>query len=192
MSLLTPGVGSRLYGRGQQAAGLALDSLAAHHHPPSLLVCDEVVGSFGTGVRSPSTRPTDARRCRRTPRNPTPGTTQGDTPPCRMSRSTCRSRPRRAEAWTAVTRLEDYAAYMENVESVTVIGETDTGARTSEGSVLLKGSVLEWIEADTLDHDARVMSFDRSPGTSTSSTGTGSVEDTGDGTSSSPSSSTSR
>ncbi|MFC8368828.1 MULTISPECIES: acyl-CoA dehydrogenase family protein [unclassified Streptomyces] len=49
VSLLTPVVGSRLYGRGQQAAGLALDSLAAHHHPPSLLVCDEVVGSFGTG-----------------------------------------------------------------------------------------------------------------------------------------------
>ncbi|MFI7301467.1 acyl-CoA dehydrogenase family protein [Streptomyces sp. NPDC050121] len=49
LSAITPVVGSRLYGRGQEAAGLALDSLAAHHHPPSLLVCDEVVGSFCTG-----------------------------------------------------------------------------------------------------------------------------------------------
>ncbi|GAA2364546.1 acyl-CoA dehydrogenase family protein [Streptomyces carpaticus] len=49
LAAVTPVVGSRLYGRGQEAAGLALDSLAAHHHPPSLLVCDEVVGSFCTG-----------------------------------------------------------------------------------------------------------------------------------------------
>ncbi|KOT40605.1 cyclase [Streptomyces caelestis] len=88
-----------------------------------------------------------------------------------------------AEAWTAVTRLEDYAAYMENVESVTVIGETDTGARTSEWSVLLKGSVLEWIEADTLDHDARVMSFDQVSGDLDVFNGYWRVEDTGDGTS---------
>ncbi|KUO12320.1 type II toxin-antitoxin system RatA family toxin [Streptomyces sp. DSM 15324] len=88
-----------------------------------------------------------------------------------------------AEAWTAVTRLEDYAAYMENVESVTVIGETDTGARTSEWSVLLKGSVLEWIEADTLDHDARVMSFDQVSGDLDVFNGYWRVEDTGDDTS---------
>ncbi|MFC8368827.1 type II toxin-antitoxin system RatA family toxin [Streptomyces sp. NPDC057239] len=88
-----------------------------------------------------------------------------------------------AEAWTAVTRLEDYAAYMENVESVTVIGETDTGARTSEWSVLLKGSVLEWIEVDTLDHDARVMSFDQVSGDLDVFNGYWRVEDTGDGTS---------
>ncbi|MFD5537572.1 acyl-CoA dehydrogenase family protein [Streptomyces sp. NPDC127079] len=49
LAAVTPVVGSRLYGSGQDAAGLALDSLAAHHHPPSLLVCDEVVGSFCTG-----------------------------------------------------------------------------------------------------------------------------------------------
>ncbi|MFH8977938.1 acyl-CoA dehydrogenase family protein [Streptomyces sp. NPDC017890] len=48
LAALTPVVGSRLYGRGQEAAGLALDSLAVHHHPPSLLVCDEVVGRFCT------------------------------------------------------------------------------------------------------------------------------------------------
>ncbi|MFD5537573.1 type II toxin-antitoxin system RatA family toxin [Streptomyces sp. NPDC127079] len=88
-----------------------------------------------------------------------------------------------AEAWAAVIRLEDYATYMENVESVTVIGETENGARTSEWSVLLKGSVLEWIEADTLDHDARVMSFDQVSGDLDMFTGYWRVEDTGDDTS---------
>ncbi|MFG2097485.1 acyl-CoA dehydrogenase family protein [Streptomyces sp. NPDC048612] len=49
LTAVTPVIGGRLYGRGQQAAGLLVDSLAVHHHPPSLLVCDEVVGSYGTG-----------------------------------------------------------------------------------------------------------------------------------------------
>ncbi|MDJ1130776.1 acyl-CoA dehydrogenase family protein [Streptomyces iconiensis] len=49
LGAVTPVVGSRLYGRGQEAAGLLVDSLAAHHHPPSLLVCDEAVGAFCTG-----------------------------------------------------------------------------------------------------------------------------------------------
>ncbi|MEK8173291.1 hypothetical protein NKH77_43595 [Streptomyces sp. M19] len=49
LSAVTPIVGSRVYGRGQQAAALMVDSLAAHHHPPSLLVCDEAVGAFCTG-----------------------------------------------------------------------------------------------------------------------------------------------
>ncbi|MFI9202525.1 acyl-CoA dehydrogenase family protein [Streptomyces sp. NPDC053048] len=49
LSAVTPVVGSRLYGRGQPAAGLLVDSLAVHHHPPSLLACDEAVGAFCTG-----------------------------------------------------------------------------------------------------------------------------------------------
>ncbi|MFE7812873.1 acyl-CoA dehydrogenase family protein [Streptomyces sp. NPDC057433] len=48
LAALTPVIGSRIYSRDHPAAALALDSLAAHHHPPSLLVCDEVVGAFGT------------------------------------------------------------------------------------------------------------------------------------------------
>lgn len=88
-----------------------------------------------------------------------------------------------AEAWEAVTRLEDYAEYMENVESVTVLGETETGARTSEWSVLLKGSVLEWVEEDELDQDNRVMSFSQVSGDLDEFTGYWRVEDSGDGTS---------
>ncbi|WP_455410005.1 acyl-CoA dehydrogenase family protein [Streptomyces hiroshimensis] len=49
LAAVTPVIGSRLYGRGQQAAGLLVDSLAVHHHPPSLLTCDEAVGAFCTG-----------------------------------------------------------------------------------------------------------------------------------------------
>ncbi|MEV5121357.1 SRPBCC family protein [Streptomyces decoyicus] len=62
------------------------------------------------------------------------------------------------ETWRAVTRLEDYAAYMENVESVHVSGSSH-GKRVSEWSVLLKGSVLEWVEEDQLDETTRTMTF---------------------------------
>ncbi|MCF3141670.1 type II toxin-antitoxin system RatA family toxin [Streptomyces platensis] len=67
------------------------------------------------------------------------------------------------ETWRAVTRLEDYAAYMENVESVTVRGASH-GKRVSEWSVLLKGSVLEWVEEDQLDEATRTMTFDQVSG----------------------------
>ncbi|MFJ9648363.1 type II toxin-antitoxin system RatA family toxin [Streptomyces sp. NPDC101206] len=88
-----------------------------------------------------------------------------------------------ADAWRAVTRLEDYADYMENVESVTVLGESETGTRTSEWSVLLKGSVLEWVEEDELDEDRRVMSFSQVSGDLDEFTGYWRVDDAGDGTS---------
>jgi len=48
-SALTPVLGSRLYTRDHPAAGLLVDSQATHHHPPSLLVCDQVVGDHCTG-----------------------------------------------------------------------------------------------------------------------------------------------
>ncbi|MEV6570224.1 acyl-CoA dehydrogenase family protein [Streptomyces sp. NPDC051577] len=49
LAAVTPVIGSRLYGKGQAAASLLVDSLAVHHHPPSLLTCDDVVGAFCTG-----------------------------------------------------------------------------------------------------------------------------------------------
>lgn len=49
VSALTPVIGSRMYARGQPAAALHLDSLAVHHHPPSLLACEEAVGAYCTG-----------------------------------------------------------------------------------------------------------------------------------------------
>ncbi|GGZ61866.1 SRPBCC family protein [Streptomyces subrutilus] len=88
-----------------------------------------------------------------------------------------------ADAWRAVTRLEDYADYMENVEAVTVLGEAEDGTRTSEWSVLLKGSVLEWVEEDVLDEAGRVMTFTQVSGDLDEFTGYWRVDDQGDGTS---------
>ncbi|MFI0773160.1 type II toxin-antitoxin system RatA family toxin [Streptomyces sp. NPDC021212] len=88
-----------------------------------------------------------------------------------------------ADAWEAVTRLEDYATFMDNVESVTVLGESESGVRTSAWSVLLKGSVLEWVEEDELDEENRVMSFSQTSGDLDEFTGSWRIEDAGDGTS---------
>ncbi|MEU9003155.1 SRPBCC family protein [Streptomyces sp. NPDC048551] len=88
-----------------------------------------------------------------------------------------------AAAWRAVIRLEDYAGFMENVESVTVLGQSGDGTRTSAWSVLLKGSVLEWVEEDELDEERRVMSFHQVSGDLDEFTGFWRVEDAGDGTS---------
>lgn len=49
VSALTPVIGSRLYTTGQLVSALNLDSLAVHHHPPALLVCDDGVGSAVLG-----------------------------------------------------------------------------------------------------------------------------------------------
>ncbi|GAB3466702.1 type II toxin-antitoxin system RatA family toxin [Actinophytocola sediminis] len=87
------------------------------------------------------------------------------------------------QAWAAVIRLEDYATYMENVESVTVLGEDATGVRRTEWSVLLKGSVLEWVEEDQLDHDDMVMSFTQVAGDLDEFVGYWRVEATGEHTS---------
>lgn len=49
VAALTPVIGSRLYTAGQLASAISLDSLAVHHHPPALLVCDDGVGSAVIG-----------------------------------------------------------------------------------------------------------------------------------------------
>ena len=49
VSAITPVIGSRLYTSGQLVSALNLDSLAVHHHPPALLVCDDGVGSAVLG-----------------------------------------------------------------------------------------------------------------------------------------------
>jgi alkylation response protein AidB-like acyl-CoA dehydrogenase len=46
---LTPVIGSRLFTTGQLASALQLDSLAVHHHPPALVLCDDGVGSAVLG-----------------------------------------------------------------------------------------------------------------------------------------------
>jgi ribosome-associated toxin RatA of RatAB toxin-antitoxin module len=86
------------------------------------------------------------------------------------------------EAWRAVTRLEDYADFMDNVESVTVRGE-EGGQRVSSWSVLLKGSILEWEETDELDEANRVMTFHQLSGDLDEFTGSWRVEEVDGGAS---------
>jgi ribosome-associated toxin RatA of RatAB toxin-antitoxin module len=63
------------------------------------------------------------------------------------------------QVWEAVTALEDYPQFMENVRTVEV-RETDAqGTRISNWSVTLKGSVLEWTEEDRTNDADRVMTF---------------------------------
>ncbi|MET7293860.1 SRPBCC family protein [Streptomyces griseoloalbus] len=62
------------------------------------------------------------------------------------------------ETWQAVSRIEDYADYMDSVNSVRVTDSSGT-RRVSEWSVLLKGSTLEWVEEDEIDDADRTMTF---------------------------------
>lgn len=49
VAAITPVIGSRLYATGQLINALSFDSLAVHHHPPALLVCDSGVGNAVLG-----------------------------------------------------------------------------------------------------------------------------------------------
>jgi ribosome-associated toxin RatA of RatAB toxin-antitoxin module len=62
-------------------------------------------------------------------------------------------------SWAAVIDVESYPESMENVRSVEIVGETDSGTRTTAWSVNLKGSVLEWAEEEWLDHEAMRFNF---------------------------------
>ncbi|MDT0443778.1 type II toxin-antitoxin system RatA family toxin [Streptomyces johnsoniae] len=64
-----------------------------------------------------------------------------------------------SDTWRAVTDLAEYPKFMTNVQSV-VVHETGTaGARLSDWSVILKGSLLEWTEEDRTDDETRIMTF---------------------------------
>jgi ribosome-associated toxin RatA of RatAB toxin-antitoxin module len=61
--------------------------------------------------------------------------------------------------WDVVTDIERYPDTMENVRWVKIVDGTDPLARRSAWSVLLKGSILEWEEAERLDPGALVLEF---------------------------------
>jgi ribosome-associated toxin RatA of RatAB toxin-antitoxin module len=63
-----------------------------------------------------------------------------------------------AETWSAVKDIEAYPRFMENVRSVEVVSDSD-GTRVSKWSTLLKGSILEWTEAETMDDAAGRIEF---------------------------------
>ncbi|MGY5128287.1 type II toxin-antitoxin system RatA family toxin [Streptomyces nigrescens] len=63
------------------------------------------------------------------------------------------------DSWNAVVDVESYPACMDSVQSVTVVERSGEDRRTTAWSVHLKGSVLEWVEAEQLDHAARRFDF---------------------------------
>ncbi|MFD9811957.1 type II toxin-antitoxin system RatA family toxin [Streptomyces sp. NPDC059080] len=62
-------------------------------------------------------------------------------------------------SWAAVVDVESYPACMENVRSLTVVARNGPRERTTAWSVHLKGSVLEWTEAERIDEEARRFDF---------------------------------
>ena len=66
--------------------------------------------------------------------------------------------------WSAVIDIERYPDTMENVRWVKVHSRDGETRRRSEWSIVLKGSILEWKEDETIDHERRVMSFEQVSG----------------------------
>ncbi|WP_019633392.1 type II toxin-antitoxin system RatA family toxin [Actinomadura atramentaria] len=65
--------------------------------------------------------------------------------------------------WSTVVDIERYPASMSSVRWVRLLAD-DGRDRRSRWSITLKGSILEWEETETLDHDARVLAFDQVSG----------------------------
>jgi len=63
------------------------------------------------------------------------------------------------DTWNAVVDVESYPACMDSVQSVTVLERSGEDRRTTAWSVRLKGSVLEWVEVEQLDHASRRFDF---------------------------------
>lgn len=62
-------------------------------------------------------------------------------------------------AWDAVVDIESYPDSMTNVRWVKILERIDETTRHCAWSVVLKGSILEWVEIETLDPDAMTMTF---------------------------------
>ncbi|MCQ4042595.1 type II toxin-antitoxin system RatA family toxin [Streptantibioticus rubrisoli] len=63
------------------------------------------------------------------------------------------------QSWAAVVDVESYPECMANVQSVKIVDQDGPDRRSTAWSVHLKGSVLEWVEAETLDHAAHRFDF---------------------------------
>jgi ribosome-associated toxin RatA of RatAB toxin-antitoxin module len=83
--------------------------------------------------------------------------------------------------WRAVTAVEDYPAFMETVQAVRIEDEGVDGRRLTRWSVLLKGSLLEWTELETLREDVRRLEFEQVEGDLDRFAGAWSVDETGGG-----------
>ena len=69
-----------------------------------------------------------------------------------------------ADVWDAVVAIDRYPASMDNVRSVEILDDDREGKRRSVWSVLLKGSILEWEEVETVDSQRLTMTFEQVAG----------------------------
>ena len=69
-----------------------------------------------------------------------------------------------ADLWDAIVAVDRYPASMENVRSVEILDDDRDGKRRSLWSVLLKGSILEWEEVETIDPQRLTMTFEQVAG----------------------------
>ncbi|HEY7147281.1 MAG TPA: acyl-CoA dehydrogenase family protein [Streptosporangiaceae bacterium] len=49
LASLRPVLGAAVYTQGSRASGLVMDALAAHHHPPSVPLCEALIAAAGAG-----------------------------------------------------------------------------------------------------------------------------------------------
>lgn len=68
------------------------------------------------------------------------------------------------DAWDAVIDVESYPARMSNVQSVRVLDGGGAEYRRAAWSVLLRGSVLRWVEREHLDPSHRTVRFEQESG----------------------------
>jgi uncharacterized membrane protein len=69
-----------------------------------------------------------------------------------------------ADVWDAIVAIDRYPASMDNVRSVEILDDEREGRRRSVWSVLLKGSILEWEEVETIDSQRLTMTFEQVAG----------------------------
>lgn len=68
------------------------------------------------------------------------------------------------EVWQTIIDVESYPDRMDNVRSVRLLDGAGTERRRAAWSVLLRGSVLEWVEWEHLDSANRTIRFEQESG----------------------------
>lgn len=61
--------------------------------------------------------------------------------------------------WSSILDIESYPRTMDHVREVKVVEQLDGHRRKAAWSVLLKGSVLEWVEEERIDARAHRIEF---------------------------------
>lgn len=65
--------------------------------------------------------------------------------------------------WAALLDTEAYASYMDEVRDITIV-EWEGNHRLSKWAVRLKGSELQWLESEYIDHENLKVTFEQREG----------------------------